>query len=68
MNVMYYKFKTLKRGFTDAEFNAMVEKVSGIRFTDFWAKYVNGTVPVDYAKYYAYGGIEVVNDLSLIHI
>ncbi len=62
MNEMYYKFKALKRGFTDAEFKAMVEKVSGISFTDFWAKYVNGTVPVDYAKYYAYAGIEVFND------
>lgn len=62
MKDMYFKFKALNRGFTDAEFKAMVEKVSGISFTDFWAKYVNGTVPVDYGKYYAYAGIEVVND------
>lgn len=62
MKDMYYKFKALNRGFTDAEFKAMVEKVSGINFTDFWAKYVNGTVPVDYAKYFAYAGIDVVNE------
>lgn len=62
MKDMYFKFKALNRGYTDAEFKAMVEKVSGISFTDFWAKYVNGTVPVDYAKYYAYAGIDVVNE------
>jgi len=39
----------------------MVEKVSGISFNDFWAKYVNGTEPVDYKKYFGYAGIDVKN-------
>ena len=61
MKAMYFQCKTLKRGYTDAEFKAMVEKVSGISFNDFWAKYVNGTEPVDYKKYFGYAGIDVKN-------
>ncbi|WP_316785615.1 M61 family metallopeptidase [Pedobacter frigiditerrae] len=62
MKAMYLQCKTLKRGYTDAEFKAMVEKISGISFTSFWDKYVTGTAPVEYAKYFAYAGIDVVNE------
>jgi predicted metalloprotease with PDZ domain len=62
MKAMYLQCKTLKRGYTDAEFKAMVEKISGISFTSFWDKYVTGTVPVEYAKYFSYAGIDVVNE------
>lgn len=62
MKAMYLQCKTLKRGYTDAEFKAMVEKISGINFDDFYAKYVNGTAPVDYVKYFGYAGINVSND------
>jgi predicted metalloprotease with PDZ domain len=61
MKAMYFQCKTLKRGYTDSEFKAMVEKISGISFNDFWAKYVNGTEPVDYKKYFGYAGIDVKN-------
>jgi len=61
MKAMYLQCKTLKRGYTDAEFKAMVEKVSGISFSNFWAKYVNGTDPVDYKTYFSYAGIDVKN-------
>jgi predicted metalloprotease with PDZ domain len=59
MKAMYFQCKALKRGYTDAEFKAMVEKTSGISFTDFWAKYVNGTQPVDYKTYFGYAGIDI---------
>lgn len=62
MKAMYLQCKTLKRGYTDAEFKAMVEKISGISFTNFWNKYVTGTDDVEYAKYFAYAGIDVVNE------
>jgi len=62
MKAMYLQCKTLKRGYTDAEFKAMVEKISGRSFTDFWAKYVNGTTPVEYDKYFGYAGIKVKNE------
>jgi len=62
MKAMYIQCKTLKRGYTDAEFKAMVEKVSGISFTNFWNKYVTGTVDVEFARYFGYAGIDVVNE------
>lgn len=62
MKAMYLQCKTLKRGYTDAEFKAMVEKISGISFTNFWAKYVTGTVDVDFAPYFAYAGIDVATE------
>ena len=62
MKAMYLQGKTQGRGYTDAEFKAMVEKVSGISFTDFWNKYVTGTDPVDYATYFAYAGVTVKNE------
>lgn len=61
MKAMYLQGKALKRGYTDAEFKAMVEKISGKSFTDFWAKYVNGTHPVEYDKYFGYAGITIKN-------
>ncbi|RZK57183.1 MAG: M61 family peptidase [Pedobacter sp.] len=62
MKAMYLQCKTLKRGYTDAEFKAMVEKISGISFTDFYTKYVTGTADVEFAKYFGYAGINVVNE------
>ncbi|NRF39324.1 M61 family metallopeptidase [Pedobacter sp. LMG 31643] len=63
MKAMYQEYyKKLGRGYTDAEFKAMVEEISGISFTDFWAKYVNGTDVVEYKKYFGYAGINVVDE------
>lgn len=58
MKAMYLQCKTLKRGYTDAEFKLMVEKISGTSFTDFWAKYVTGTADIEVEKYFAYAGIK----------
>ena len=63
MKAMYdLYYKNLKRGYTDAEFKAMVEKVSGISFNSFWDKYVNGTDDIEYVKYLAMAGFNVVNE------
>lgn len=63
MKSMYTEYyKKLGRGYTDAEFKTMVEKISGISFTDFWKKYVNGTDPIEYAKYFSYAGIKIKDD------
>jgi predicted metalloprotease with PDZ domain len=62
MKAMYLQCKILKRGYTDAEFKAMVEKVSGMDFTNFWAKYVTGTADIEYAKYLGYAGIDVTTE------
>lgn len=62
MKAMYLQCKTLKRGYTDAEFKAMVEKISGISFTNFWTKYVNGVDDAEYVKYFGYAGIDVATE------
>jgi predicted metalloprotease with PDZ domain len=63
MHDMYEAYyKKLGRGYTDAEFKAMVEKISGISFTDFWKKYVNGTEPADYKKYFAFAGVDLKDE------
>lgn len=62
MKAMYFQCKSTGKGYTDAEFKAMVEKISGVSFTDFWAKYVDGTDPVEYGKYFGYAGIKVKDD------
>lgn len=62
MKAMYLQNKAQKRGYTDAEFKAMAEKISGASFTDFWAKYVNGTSAIDYHKYFGYAGINITNE------
>ncbi|RDC54940.1 M61 family peptidase [Pedobacter chinensis] len=62
MKAMYLQCKTLKRGYTDAEFKAMVEKISGISFTNFWAKYVNGVDDAEYVKYFGYAGINITTE------
>lgn len=63
MKAMYLQCKLTGKGYTDAEYKAMVEKISGISFTDFWAKYVNGTSPIEYSKYLGFAGI-AVEDLN----
>lgn len=62
MKAMYLQCKAQGKGYTDAEFKAMVEKISGISFTAFWDKYVTGTAPVDYATYFGYAGVTVKNE------
>jgi len=63
MLAMYNEYyKKLGRGYTDAEFKSMVEKISGISFTPFWDTYVNGTAPIDYQKSFGYAGIQVKDE------
>lgn len=63
MKTMYIEYyKKLGRGYTDGEFKTMVEKISGISFTNFWKKYVNGTDPIEYEKYFGYAGVKVLNE------
>jgi predicted metalloprotease with PDZ domain len=64
MKAMYEQGKVQKRGYTDAEFKAMVEKISGISFTQFWAKYVDGVDEIDFEKYLAYAGINAKKEIA----
>lgn len=64
MKAMYEQGKVQKRGYTDAEFKAMVEKVSGISFTSFWEKYIDGVDDIDFEKFFAYAGIDAKAEVA----
>lgn len=65
MKAMYDEYYTKKdRGYTDAEFKAMLEKVSGKSFDDVYKDYVNGVKTIDYNKYFAYAGFALIDDAA----
>ncbi|HCN83709.1 MAG TPA: peptidase M61, partial [Sphingobacteriaceae bacterium] len=63
MKGMYDEYyKNQKRGYMDAEFKAMAEKLSGKSFDKIYNDYINGTQPIDYNTYLEYAGMRVLND------
>ena len=63
MKGMYDEYyKNQKRGYTDAEFRTMAEKLAGKSFDKIYTDYINGTQPIDYNSYFEYAGMKVVND------
>jgi predicted metalloprotease with PDZ domain len=53
-------YKKQKRGFTEAEMQAAVEKVAGKKLDDFFQKHVYGVEQIDYNKYLGYVGLKLV--------
>lgn len=65
MKAMYDEYYTkMDRGYTDAEFKAMLEKVSGKSFEDIYRDYVNGVKTIDYNKYLGYAGFTLIDDAA----
>ena len=65
MKYMYDTYyKTQKRGYTDMEFKAGLEKFSGKNLDEFYKKYINGLDNIDYGKYLAYAGYELKDELA----
>lgn len=59
MRILYWKYyKEEQRGFTEAEFQAACEQVTGTPLTGV-LEYVYTTKEVDYAKYLAYAGLKL---------
>lgn len=57
MRLLYHRYyKKLKRGFTDAEFQAACEEVAGVPLTGTF-EYVYTTREIDYPKYLSYAGL-----------
>ncbi|NQX97648.1 MAG: peptidase M61 [Flavobacteriales bacterium] len=52
-------YKKQGRGFTPAEMQSTLEKISGLKLTDFFAKYINGTETFDYNTIFGYAGLTV---------
>lgn len=67
-NVMHYMYteyyKNKKRGYTDAEFKAGLEKFAGKKLDDFYKRYVTGTDDIDYNKYLGYAGYKITDQLA----
>jgi len=60
MRTLYRKFyKELGRGWTDEEFRAVCEAAAGASLTEVF-EYASTTKDIDYAKYFAYAGLEFV--------
>ncbi|RZA00217.1 MAG: M61 family peptidase [Sphingobacteriaceae bacterium] len=57
-------YKTRKRGYTDAEFRAALEKFAGKNLDEIYKKYVNGVAPVEHQKYLVYAGYTITNELA----
>ena len=53
----YYQEK--KRGFTDAEFREVCERVAGAPLAQIFDDYVYDTKEIDYPKYFAYAGLKI---------
>lgn len=63
MRAMYDEYFIKKqRGYTDAEFKAMIEKFASKPFDDIYADYINGVKTINYNKYFSYAGLELIDD------
>lgn len=64
MKAMYDEYYTkLDRGFTDAEFKNMAEKIAGVSMDDIY-EYVNEAKPIDYNFYLKNAGMELIDQLE----
>jgi predicted metalloprotease with PDZ domain len=65
MKAMYDEYYVKKsRGFTDAEFKAMAEKIAGKSFDDIYSNYVNDVKTIDYNKYLNYAGLALIDEAA----
>lgn len=68
MKAMYDEYYVKKkRGYTDAEFKAMAEKVAGHSLSNIYDDYINGLKPIDYKKYLNYAGFLIENEAAQIN-
>lgn len=62
MKYMYNEYyKKLQRGYTEDEMKAAIEKFAGENMDAFYTDHVYGTKSLDYAKYFAYAGLQVTD-------
>jgi len=65
MQYMYNEYyKVQKRGYTDAEFKLALEKFAGKKLDDFYTKYINGVVDIDYNSYLGLAGCKISDELA----
>ncbi|TAF43382.1 MAG: M61 family peptidase [Sphingobacteriales bacterium] len=54
---LYYK--QLNRGYTDAEFKAVLKKYAGKALSFIYNNYINGTADIDFSTYLGYAGLAI---------
>lgn len=54
---LYYK--TLQRGYTDAEFRSVLEKFAGKPLNFIYDNYINGTADIDFSTYLGFAGLQI---------
>jgi len=60
MRTLYFDYyKKKKRGFTDAEFRDECERAAGCSLPEIFEVFVPTVQDIDYAKYFAYAGLEI---------
>ncbi len=60
MRTLYFDYhKKQRRGFTDAEFRAECERAAGCPLPEIFEVYVPTVQDIDYAKYFAYAGLDI---------
>ncbi len=60
MRTLYTEFfQEKKRGFTDAEFREVCERIAGVPLTEFFEDYVYSTRDIDWSKYFTYAGLKL---------
>lgn len=66
MRYAYKEFyKNKGRGYTDAEFKAVLESYTGQNLDQFYADYINGTKDLDFNTYLNYAGLRMVEKLAV---
>lgn len=64
MRALYRTFaKEKNRGFSDEEFRQVCERVAGVGLAEIFDRYVATTAEIDWAKYLAYAGLEIREEL-----
>ena len=65
MKALYNEYYIKKnRGYTDAEFKLIAEQVAGTPLDTIYNDYVNDTKQINFAKYFNYVGLQLVDDLA----
>lgn len=60
MRALYREFfQEKKRGFTDAEFRQVCERIAGVSLAEFFDDYIYSTKEVDWSKHFAYAGLRL---------
>lgn len=66
MRALYKEFYIQKkRGYTEAEFQAVCERIAGTKLTEVF-EYASSVKPIDYKKYFSYGGLGIETEAKSV--